>query len=83
VPRRPILKQLPRALKIDIDVLYLWGRVLPSDIRVEGLSEDARTRGSVGVVAWLVQPHPHGRASVEKRPVNVYHARCYMWTIPQ
>ena len=41
VPRRPILKRLARALKLDIDVLYLWGRVLPSDIRVEGLSEDA------------------------------------------
>ncbi|MDQ2947233.1 MAG: helix-turn-helix domain-containing protein [Acidobacteriota bacterium] len=41
VPRRPVLKQLARALKLDIDVLYLWGRVLPSDIRVEGLSEDA------------------------------------------
>jgi len=41
VPRRPILKQLARALKLDIDVLYLWGRVLPSDIRAEGLSEDA------------------------------------------
>jgi hypothetical protein len=35
------LKQLARALKLDIDVLYLWGRVLPCDIRVEGLSEDA------------------------------------------
>ena len=41
VPRRPILKQLARALHLDIDVLYLWGRVLPSDIRLEGLSEDA------------------------------------------
>ena len=41
VPRRPILKQLARALKLDIDVLYLWGRVIPSDIRAEGLPEDA------------------------------------------
>jgi transcriptional regulator with XRE-family HTH domain len=41
VPRRPILKQLARALKLDIDVPYLWGRVIPSDIRAEGLSEDA------------------------------------------
>ena len=41
VPRRPILKQLARALQLDIDVLYLWGRVIPSDIRAEGLSEDA------------------------------------------
>ena len=40
VPRRPILKQLARALQLDIDVLYLWGRVIPSDIRAEGLSED-------------------------------------------
>jgi hypothetical protein len=35
------LEQLARALKLDIDVLYLWGRVIPSDIRAEGLSEDA------------------------------------------
>jgi transcriptional regulator with XRE-family HTH domain len=40
VPRRPILEQLARALKLDIDVLYLWGRVIPSDIRAEGLSEE-------------------------------------------
>jgi transcriptional regulator with XRE-family HTH domain len=41
VPRRPILKQLARALELDIDVPYLWGRVIPSDIRAEGLWEDA------------------------------------------
>jgi transcriptional regulator with XRE-family HTH domain len=41
VPRRPVLEQLAQALKLDIDVLYLWGRVIPSDIRAEGLSEDA------------------------------------------
>src|SRR6202011_2402954 len=41
VPRRPILEQLARALKLDIDVLYLWGRVIPPDIRAEGLSEEA------------------------------------------
>jgi transcriptional regulator with XRE-family HTH domain len=40
VPRRPILEQLAHALKLDIDVLYLWGRVIPSDIRAEGLSEE-------------------------------------------
>jgi transcriptional regulator with XRE-family HTH domain len=40
VPRRPILEQLARALQLDIDVLYLWGRVIPSDIRAEGLSEE-------------------------------------------
>jgi transcriptional regulator with XRE-family HTH domain len=40
VPRRPILKQLARALKLDIDVLYLWGRVVPPDIRAEGLPEE-------------------------------------------
>jgi len=47
VPRRPVLNQLARALKLDIDVLYLWGRVIPSDIRAEGLSEDAIKK------AWL------------------------------
>ena len=26
VPRRPTLTQLARALKLDIDVLYFWGR---------------------------------------------------------
>jgi transcriptional regulator with XRE-family HTH domain len=41
VPRRPVLEQLAHALKLDIEVLYLWGRVIPSDIRPEGLSEDA------------------------------------------
>jgi transcriptional regulator with XRE-family HTH domain len=41
VPRRPILEQLARALQLDIDVLYLWGRVIPSDIRAEGLSEES------------------------------------------
>src|ERR1700737_1845339 len=41
VPRRPVLEQLAHALKLDIDVLYLWGRVIPADIRAEGLSEDA------------------------------------------
>jgi transcriptional regulator with XRE-family HTH domain len=40
VPRRPILNQLARALKLDIDVLYLWGRVVPPDIRAEGLPEE-------------------------------------------
>ena len=39
VPRAPVLKQLARALKLDIDVLYLWGRQIPPDIRAEGLSE--------------------------------------------
>jgi len=39
VPRAPVLKQLARALKLDVDVLYLWGRVIPPDIRAEGLSE--------------------------------------------
>jgi transcriptional regulator with XRE-family HTH domain len=40
VPRRPILNQLARALKLDLDVLYLWGRVVPPDIRAEGLREE-------------------------------------------
>ncbi len=41
VPRALVLKQLARALKLDIDVLYFWGRQIPPDIRAEGLSEDA------------------------------------------
>jgi transcriptional regulator with XRE-family HTH domain len=40
VPRAPVLKQLARALKLDIDVLYCWSRRIPPDIRVEGLSEE-------------------------------------------
>jgi transcriptional regulator with XRE-family HTH domain len=39
VPRLPVLKQLARALKLDIDVLYFWGRQIPPDVRAEGLSE--------------------------------------------
>ena len=41
VPRRPILNQLARVLKLDVDVLYFWGRQIPPDIRAEGLSEEA------------------------------------------
>ena len=41
VPRRPILEQLARALKLDLDVLYLWGRLIPEDIRAEGVPEAA------------------------------------------
>ena len=40
VPRAPVLKQLARALKLDVDVLCLWGRVVPPDIRAEGISEE-------------------------------------------
>jgi transcriptional regulator with XRE-family HTH domain len=40
VPRAPVLKQLARALKLEVDVLCLWGRVVPPDIRAEGLSEE-------------------------------------------
>ncbi len=40
VPRRPTLTQLARALKLDVDVLYFWGRVIPPDIRAEGLTEE-------------------------------------------
>ncbi len=40
VPRTPVLKQLARALKLDIDVLYFWGRQIPPDIRAEGLSQE-------------------------------------------
>ena len=40
VPRAPVLKQLARALKLDIEVFYFWGRQIPPDIRAEGLSED-------------------------------------------
>ena len=41
VPRRPILEQLARALKLDLDVLYLWGRLIPEDIRAERVPEAA------------------------------------------
>jgi transcriptional regulator with XRE-family HTH domain len=40
VPRAPVLKQLARALKLDIEVLYFWGRQIPPDIRAEGLPEE-------------------------------------------
>jgi len=40
VPRAPVLKQLARALKLDVDVLYFWGRQIPPDIRAEGLAEE-------------------------------------------
>lgn len=40
VPRRPVLNQLARALQLDLDVLYLWGRAVPPDIRAEGLPEE-------------------------------------------
>jgi transcriptional regulator with XRE-family HTH domain len=40
VPRRASLTQLARALKLDVDVLYFWGRVIPPDIRAEGLAEE-------------------------------------------
>jgi transcriptional regulator with XRE-family HTH domain len=41
VPRRPLLRQLARELKLDLDVLYLWAGRLPPDIRPTGLSETA------------------------------------------
>jgi transcriptional regulator with XRE-family HTH domain len=40
VPRARVLKQLARALKLEVDVLCLWGRVVPPDIRAEGLAEE-------------------------------------------
>lgn len=40
VPRAPVLKQLARALKLDLDVLYFWGRQIPPDIRGEGLPQE-------------------------------------------
>jgi transcriptional regulator with XRE-family HTH domain len=40
VPRAPVLKQLASALKLDTDVLCLWARVIPGDIRAEGLSQE-------------------------------------------
>ena len=46
VPRAPLLKQLARVLKLDIDVLYLWARRIPPDIRPAGLSRAA------GQEAW-------------------------------
>jgi len=41
VPRRPTLEQLARELKLDLDVLYLWGRLIPPDIDPEDVSEEA------------------------------------------
>jgi transcriptional regulator with XRE-family HTH domain len=40
VPRAPVLRQLARALKLDLDVLYFWGQQIPPDLRAEGLSEE-------------------------------------------
>ena len=40
VPRAPVMKQLASALKLDTDVLCLWARVIPADIRAEGLSPE-------------------------------------------
>jgi hypothetical protein len=34
------MKQLASALKLDTDVLCLWARVIPVDIRAEGLSQE-------------------------------------------
>jgi hypothetical protein len=34
------MKQLASALKLDTDVLCLWARVIPADIRAEGLSRE-------------------------------------------
>jgi transcriptional regulator with XRE-family HTH domain len=39
IPRRPLLRQLARALKLNVEVLYLWAGRLPPDIRPAGLSE--------------------------------------------
>ena len=41
MPRRPLLRRLARALKLDMDVLYLWAGRLPPDIRPAGLDEKA------------------------------------------
>jgi transcriptional regulator with XRE-family HTH domain len=41
VPRKPILEQLARELKLDPDVLYLWGGIIPPDIDPEGVAEAA------------------------------------------
>ena len=37
--RLPILKQLPRALQLEPDVVYFWGGQIPPDIRPSGLRE--------------------------------------------
>ncbi|HEX5324758.1 MAG TPA: helix-turn-helix transcriptional regulator [Capsulimonadaceae bacterium] len=39
-PRLPVLKQLARALQLDLDVLYLWSRRVPDNLQLEGLSEE-------------------------------------------
>src|SRR5713101_274386 len=63
VPRAPVLKQLARALKLDVDVLYLWGRVIPPDIRAEGLSEETIKEAwrAFRAVIKRKRPASHGR----------------------
>jgi transcriptional regulator with XRE-family HTH domain len=77
--RRPgmslaLLEQLPRALRLDPDVVYFWGGHLPPDIRTGKLSEAAivaawaawravlkgRGRGTPGAKAALRGPLLHG-----------------------
>jgi len=62
VPRRPILNQLARALKLDIDVLYLWGRVVPPDIRAEGLPEETIKKAWQAFRAVVKQARKTSRA---------------------
>jgi transcriptional regulator with XRE-family HTH domain len=61
VPRAPVLKQLARALKLDIDVLYFWGRQIPADIRAEGLSEETIKEAWCAFRAVVKQNKSHGR----------------------
>ncbi len=59
VPRAPVLKQLARALKLDIDVLYFWGRQIPPDIRAEGLSEETIREAWRAFRAVIKQKNSH------------------------
>jgi transcriptional regulator with XRE-family HTH domain len=41
VPRRGTLEQLAAVLQLEVDVLYLWGRLIPPDIDPAGVPEEA------------------------------------------
>ncbi len=61
VPRAPVLKQLARALRLDLDVLYLWGRQIPPDIRAEGLSEETVKEAWRAFRAVVKRNNQHGQ----------------------
>ena len=63
VPRARVMKQLARALKLEVDVLCLWGRVVPPDIRAEGLAEETikEAWGAFRAVIKRKRQASHGR----------------------